>query len=288
MSKKEDESQNSVNDEINDKPTFTQSIGNDNENFNDDKENQSEDSEETPANVEIIDNPTPNEKIRNFKYLDDLIHSDVKEIVLDSDIVLSDKEESEYVAGIKLNVDDLVIDGNNHTIDARGLVRIFYCTGENIVLKNVTLKNGYAEGNGASIYNTGKLTIICSKLNENVAQGYGGAIHNECGEISITESIFNQNSSQRKFCGGGAISNTGKIAILESTLNENTAQTGGGALCNNCGEMHVMESTLNENAAYRGGAIYKDGGELIITKSAINENTAKYGGAICGWSNTQL
>lgn len=32
---------------------------------------------------------------KNFKYLDDLIHSGTKEIVLDSDIVLGDGEESE-------------------------------------------------------------------------------------------------------------------------------------------------------------------------------------------------
>ena len=64
---------------------------------------------------------------KNFKYLDDLIHSGVKEIVLDSDIVLSDSEESEYEGGIKLDVDDLTIDGNGHTIDAQGKARIFCC-----------------------------------------------------------------------------------------------------------------------------------------------------------------
>jgi hypothetical protein len=64
----------------------------------------------------------------NFKYLDEMIHSGAKEIVLDSDIVLSDGEESEYKNGIKLDVDDLVIDGNGHTINAQGKIRIFYCT----------------------------------------------------------------------------------------------------------------------------------------------------------------
>ena len=57
----------------------------------------------------------------NFKDLDDLIHkSDAKEIVLDSDIVLDDGEESEYLEGIKLDIDDLVINGNGHLIDACG------------------------------------------------------------------------------------------------------------------------------------------------------------------------
>ena len=56
---------------------------------------------------------------KNFKYLDDLIHSGVKEIVLDSDIELDPtNERREYLNGIKLDVDDLTIDGNGHAIDA--------------------------------------------------------------------------------------------------------------------------------------------------------------------------
>ena len=57
---------------------------------------QSVDSKEIPTNEEIIDKPAPNDKIRNFKYLDDLIHSGIGEIVLDSDIILNSDEESEY------------------------------------------------------------------------------------------------------------------------------------------------------------------------------------------------
>ena len=182
-SRKEDvESQNSVNDEVIDEPTSTESIGKDNENFNDDEEIQSNDLEETPANEEIIDKPTPNDKIRNFKYLDELIHSDEKEIILDSDIVLSDGEESEYKDGITLDIDDLVIDGNGHTIDAQEKTRIFECIGKNITIKNITLKNGFAEEDGGAIYKIrGQLTITESTLNNNTAKYDGGAIYNDEG-----------------------------------------------------------------------------------------------------------
>jgi hypothetical protein len=44
---------------------------------------------------------------KNFKYLDELIHSGAKEIVLESDIVLSDDEISDNVYYIKLGVDNL-------------------------------------------------------------------------------------------------------------------------------------------------------------------------------------
>ena len=77
---------------------------------------------------------------KNFKYLDELIHSGIKEIVLDSDIVLSDDEELQYLEGIKLDVDDLIINGNGHRIDAQGKTRIFEANGKNIILKTLYLK----------------------------------------------------------------------------------------------------------------------------------------------------
>ena len=74
----------------------------------------------------------------NFRDFDDLIHSGANEIVLDSDIILSDDEESEYLDGIRLDVDNLIIDGNNHSIDAYGKARIFLIVANNIAIKNIT------------------------------------------------------------------------------------------------------------------------------------------------------
>ena len=243
-SKKEDESRNSVTDEFIDKPTFTQSIENDNE------EIKSEDSEETHVNEEVIDAPSPNEKNRNFRYLDELIHSGVKEIVLDSDIILSE-EESKCENGIIINVDGLVIDGKGHTIDVRGKTRIFYCTGKNITIKNITLKNGFTEKNGGAIFNQGELTIIDSSLIGNTAEKNGGA-------------IFNQ----------------GELTIIDSSLIGNTAEDGGGAIYSGeiisyRAELSIIESTLNNNAAEDGGAIHNWGGELTIRESTLVGNTAK-------------
>ena len=102
-----------------------------------------------------------NNDIENFKYLDNLIHSGAKEIVLNSDIVLGEDEESQYLEGIELDVDELTIDGNGHAIDARRLTRIFFCTGKNIIIKNIILKNGFTKENGGAINNNegGELTI---------------------------------------------------------------------------------------------------------------------------------
>lgn len=56
---------------------------------------------------------------KNFKDLDDLVHSGVKEIVLDSDIILEKGESSNDEYSLKFDVDGLIIDGNGYTIDGR-------------------------------------------------------------------------------------------------------------------------------------------------------------------------
>ena len=63
---------------------------------------------------------------------------ELKRIVLDSDIELDPtNERREYLNGIKLDVDDLTIDGNGHAIDALKSARIFYCTGKNVSEYNI-------------------------------------------------------------------------------------------------------------------------------------------------------
>ena len=52
----------------------------------------------------------------NFTYLNDLIHSETKEIVLNTDIKLNEKELSTFRDGITLDVDNLIIDGNGFSI----------------------------------------------------------------------------------------------------------------------------------------------------------------------------
>ena len=218
-----------------------------------------------------------NNDIKNFKYLDNLIHSEIKEIVLDTDIVLGDNEKSGYKDGIKLDLDDLAIDWNSHSIDARGVTRIFYCTGKNVTIKNIILKNGFTEEGGGAIYNKGELTIIKSTLNNNTAH-IGGAIDNS-GELTITESTLNNNTAQEG--DGGAINNwCCELTISESTLNNNTAQRGGVIYMEYSG-LTISESTLNNNTAQRGGVIYNSwNGVLTISESTLNNNTAQRGGVI--------
>ena len=128
---------------------------------------------------------------KNFKCLDELIHSGETEISLDSDVVLENVEEMEYFEGISLDVDDIVIDGNGFCVDAGGKTRIFHCTGENVVIKNLTFKNGFSKENGGVIHiDEGELTVLDSRFFDNVSGEDGGAIFNEDGVLTVGKSIF--------------------------------------------------------------------------------------------------
>ena len=53
----------------------------------------------------------------------------------------------------------LTINGNGKVLDAKGASRIFQITATgNVILNNITFKNGYFNGNGGAIYVPGDLT----------------------------------------------------------------------------------------------------------------------------------
>ena len=217
-----------------------------------------------------------NNAIKNFKYLNELIHSGAKEIVLDSDIVLGDDEESQYLEGIELDVDDLAIDGNGHTIDARGKARIFECIGKNVIIKNIILKNGFVKGYGGAIHNRGNLKITESTLSNNTAKdfyGKGGAIHNEHGELRITKSTLSNNTVKGHDTDGGAIYNEGILTISWSTLNNNSAKSFGGGIFSR-GSLTITSSTFTDNTSSWGTAI-RDTGMLTIIDSTFIRNSLR-------------
>lgn len=284
--------ENIVDERMIDKPDLLEGIVDD-ANIPDEKI-QSEDFKDYQLNDESIDNQaTASGDIRNFKYLDDLIHSGLKDIVLDSDIILSDGEESEYGGGINLDIDDLSIDGNGHTISSQGKARIFSCTGKNIRISNVTLRDGIGSNGGAIFLGLkGVLTIADSKLLENTAYENGGAIYNYKGELTISSSILSLNTGTlggaiyneqgeflpigNSFHKDGAIVDYSKLAIFDSTLRENTAHVGGGAIFNWGGEVTVNDSSLSKNTAKEdNGVIYNIFGSFKISDCEISNNKSK-------------
>jgi hypothetical protein len=188
---------------------------------------------------------------KSFGYLDNLIQGTEGKIVLDSDIALEDREEDLYRNGINLDMHRLVIDGDEHSIDAKGKARIFNVTGYHIELRNVVLTNGYCEKGGA-ILNNGKISIHDSTLKNSHAK-MGGAIFNR-GKVYINNATFQNNKSDLS---GGAIENREayKVRCYDSRFTDNSAESCGGAICNQ-GSLEIENCLLESNAAKRGGAIF--------------------------------
>ena len=121
---------------------------------------------------------------------------------------------------------DVTILGNSHKIDANNLGGIFNVnSGYTLTLISVTLINGNAENGGAVYNNGGTLTITDSYFINNTATKSGGAIYNNGGTLNVIGSTFDGNDLTDRSTngwGGAAIyDNAGTVLISNSTITNN-------------------------------------------------------------------
>ena len=252
---------------------------------------------------------------RNFKYLDDLIHSGKRKIRLDCDIILEDAERPYYLHGIKIDVDNLLIDGAEHSIDARQFSRIFSITGKNVTIANLHFTNGYSfsrskdeetdgvyrnpilpTGYGGAIYNRGEVTLVNCHFKRNYSISYGGAIVNTSEyPLKLVHCFFEDNSGYN----GGAIFNRGELEISRCEFHRNGGPVFvpsyrkllalddkftkyGGAILNEK-RLEISNSRFYENYARDGGAINNFHGEIRAGNVVFYRNASKLSGAINNW-----
>jgi len=151
--------------------------------------------------------------------------------------------------------------------------RIFYVnTGKSLSLTNLNLTNGYVTGSGdgygAAIYNhNGTVTITNSSLSGNSAS-LGGGISNYMGVVTITNSsLYNNNSTNN----GGAIMNFGTMPITNSSLYSNTSQVGGAII--NWDTLTITNSSLYSNTSPSGGTIHNSSGTTKLQNSLLQGNS---------------
>ena len=136
----------------------------------------------------------------NFKEFEQLINSGAEEINLTEDVILEDFEEEDYKAGIEINKDNLIVDGNGHTIDGNKKTPLLNVNASNVTLINFRFKNGCFEYSGGAIINSGVLTVESCDFLDNSSDDYGGAIYTNS-KLHIKDSRFIENKSDY----GGAI-----------------------------------------------------------------------------------
>ncbi len=154
--------------------------------------------------------------------------------------------------------------------------------GAMLTVRNLTLRNGNANGSGGAIRSFGELTVLNSYLHHNTARGGGAiSIEEDCSDepggaclvdesdyevyATITDTYLADNTSTTQ---GGAISHShGKLLLDGSTLARNDAVQRGGGLAVLSGTVKMTNSTISTNDAGRGG------GGLFV--GATNEDLAK-------------
>uniref|UniRef100_UPI00388E4ACC right-handed parallel beta-helix repeat-containing protein n=1 Tax=Methanobrevibacter sp. TaxID=66852 RepID=UPI00388E4ACC len=169
--------------------------------------------------------------------------------------------------GIMINK-SLTIEGNGFTIDGANKARIFFINAtSDITLNNIVFTNGLYEQGGAILFN------------QNVI------------EVSISNSVFTNNSALTNGSTGGAINfnqNASNILFENTTFENNYAGYGGSiAFDSNAGFIQFDGCSFRtnkerENSIIGGGALYfiKDAIFVFIENCEFDNLTANTGGAI--------
>jgi len=167
-----------------------------------------------------------------------------------------------------------------------------------LTIKNSTISdNTYVNGlGGGGIYNKGTLIIMDSIISGNTAYEGGGILNELNQSLTITRTIFSNNSAVTipDAPGGsaGAIGNIGTLAIDDSTFTNNTSHGGGGAIINaGPGTATISDSSFTGNTTSGdGGAIVNFDTTMTIENSTFTSNIVyasnNAGGAV--YNNGQL
>ena len=188
----------------------------------------------------------------------------------------------EITTGIVINNENVVIDGKGHTIDAKGMSRVFYYKGYNVTLKNMEIVNAKSAYAGA-IYVYGDVLYIdnCTFINNTATGSYGGGAFYAAHDyyMAITNSKFINNTA---YIGGALVlseyTSSGRTDVVNTIFTGNKATYGGGAICAYYGEdgskENIVGCTFVNNTAPRGSAIYNYWGAIQNIRASIFLNNS--------------
>ncbi|AMK15270.1 DUF11 domain-containing protein [Methanobrevibacter olleyae] len=225
----------------------------------------------------------------SFKDLEDLINSNSDGIInINKDYYFNPDTDSNLTNGIIINK-SLIINGNNHILDAQDSGRILnVISNVSLTINNLSFYNGNSK-EGSSILSNGTVSLNNTSFINNIANSSGGAI---CTyeDIVVNNSYFNQNKiypSNMANLQGGSIYARKNVYIYNSTF-ENSEAKNGGAIYG-LKNVYIYHSLFRNNSAYddyisNGGAI--NAPNVTVKNSTFELNYAlDNGGAICANGN---
>lgn len=205
-------------------------------------------------NVLSIDNTNNDEILTDgndgsFAELNKEINGDSStNIVLDKNYTYSSTDTIK--TGIVIYKNNTVIDGQGHTIDAKGQSRMFNVTATTVTLKNINFVNGYGVDGGAVRGYGENLRVINCTFTDNTASSWGGAIFSYPDSYAIyANSTFINNKARY----GGALATYYGFRhnVINCTFDSNYASEDGGAL-GIMGRLATTERPYDDHVNIRG------------------------------------
>ena len=162
--------------------------------------------------------------------------------------------------------------------------RIFYISGDDVILKNINFNRGNSSSLGGAIFATdgGNCTVINCTFTNNKAAGGGGAIKANENDLTVINSTFENNQARD----GGAISSNGNnLNVRNSVFTNNHVFGEGGAIRSSTSGIY---KSVIENCEFYSNSVTEGGGGAVclaetnhmVINSIFSANTAVYGGAI--------
>ncbi|MDK9559139.1 choice-of-anchor Q domain-containing protein [Marinobacter sp. M216] len=202
-----------------------------------------------------------------------------------------------------LNLENTEFEGIDSS-DWRGGGGVIKNAGQ-LMISDSKFSDNSVTGNGGAIHNRGVAEIRNSLFSGNRAGARGGAIESWDADLTIEDSVFENNQTltdSNSGIAGGAISTAGEFGVGTTTIRRsefrgNQARNYGGAIYQSTGETLLIEDTVFEdnhvvaasnefgtgfNAEAHGGAVAVDRstGVLIRRSSFVNNTANNYGGAL--------
>jgi large repetitive protein len=159
-----------------------------------------------------------------------------------------------------------------------------------VIISNLSIISGSVTGSGCPtacgggiLINSGAtLTLLNSSISGNSVGGSlssGGGINNFGGVLTVTNTVFSNNSSLNG--GGGGLGNSGTLKVVNSTFLSNSTAIGGGGLANGSGgSLTVANSTFAGNSATNGGGLANASFSALLFNNTFSGNSAPSGGAV--------
>ena len=164
----------------------------------------------TPGTLKVAD-------IANYTELQNKINSEDNLIILENDYALFLPEEFIFENGINIDKDNVIIDGQGHTINGTSMAKFFTITGNNVTLKNIIFTDGFSANAGLITAYNYLCIENCTFANNKDEKG----ILYIKGNANVTDSRFENNHAE-----SGVIITEGLLNITNSNFTGNIVDEG--------------------------------------------------------------